>query len=186
MKLSKRKIKNIVFFILIGVLLVPQTRLPIQVLLHKTLAVFSPSINDESEQLKIDDYNWKLKREDNSAFNFETTKGKVVLVNFWATWCPPCIAEMPSMQLLYDDYNDKVEFVFVSNEDFSVINKFLVKNTYTFKVYNPISKYPAGLDITSIPRTFLIDKRGNIVIDKSGAANWNSHSVRETIDTLLK
>lgn len=186
MKLTKNKVKNIIFFILIGVLLIPQTRTPIQIFLHKTLAVFSPSVNKKADQIKIDDYNWKLKREDNSIFNFESTKGKVVLVNFWATWCPPCIAEMPSMQLLYEDYKDVIEFVFISNEDFALINKFVNKNRYTFGVYKPISKYPKDFDVSSIPRTFLIDKRGNVVIDKSGAANWNSHSVRETIDTLLK
>ncbi|WP_396600462.1 TlpA family protein disulfide reductase [Algibacter sp. R77976] len=186
MKLSKSKIKNIIFFIIIGVLLIPQTRQPIQVLLHKTLAVFSPSVIEESEQIIIEDYNWKLKDENDAVFNFEQTKGKVVLVNFWATWCPPCIAEMPSMQLLYDDYKDKIEFAFVSNEEFSKINTFKVANNYTFSVYSPITKYPEGFDVSSIPRTFLIDKAGHIIIDKTGAANWNSDSVRETIDTLLK
>ncbi len=171
---------------MIGLLLVPQTRQPIQVLLHKTLALFGPSIIDESKQLKIEHYNWKLKDENGAILNFENTKGKVVLVNFWATWCPPCIAEMPSMQLLYEDYKDEIEFVFVSNEEFSVINKFISNKGYTFRVFNPITKYPDAFDVTSIPRTFLIDKQGRKVIDKTGAANWNSETVRKTIDELLK
>ncbi len=185
MKLSRSKIKNIIFFIVIGLLLIPQTRQPIQVLLHKSLALFSPSTIDESKQTEIEDYNWSLKTENSTVFNFENTKGKVVLVNFWATWCPPCIAEMPSMQLLYDDYQDKIEFVFVSNEAFSVINKFTSKKGYTFNVYNPMTKYPDSFDVTGIPRTFLIDKNGRIVIDKTGAANWNSEAVRNTINQLL-
>ncbi|WP_298497313.1 TlpA disulfide reductase family protein [uncultured Algibacter sp.] len=185
MKISKSKIKNIIFFIMIGVLLFPKTRQPIQVLLHKTLAVFSPSINDASNQIKIDDYNWRLKDENGTVFNFEQLKDKVVLVNFWATWCPPCIAEMPSMQSLYNDYKGKIEFVFVSNEDNLKIDKFKSENDYTFKVYSPITKYPEGFNVSSIPRTFLIDKTGNIVIDKTGAANWNSKTVRTTIDKLL-
>ncbi len=170
---------------LIGVLIIPQTRLPIQVLLHKSLALFSPSTIDASKQNTIKDYNWILKNNKGVIFNFEETKGKVVLINFWATWCPPCIAEMPSMQLLYDDYKDKIEFVFVSNETFSVINEFIQKNEYNFEVYNPITKYPDTFNVSSIPRTFLIDKEGNIVVDKTGAANWNSEKVRKTIDALL-
>jgi len=185
MKFSRSKIKNIIFFIIIGVLLIPQTRQPIQVLLHKSLAIFSPSTIDESKQILVEDYNWGLKDQDGTAFNFEGTNGKVVLVNFWATWCPPCIAEMPSMQLLYDDYKDKIEFVFVSNEEFSVINEFVSKKGYTFNVYNPMTKYPDVFDVSSIPRTFLIDKNGRIVIDKTGAANWNSKAVRNTIEKLL-
>ena len=166
-------------------LLFPQTRQPIQVLLHKSLALFSPSIIDESKQIKVENYNWELKVEDGTIFNFEDTKGKVVFVNFWATWCPPCIAEMPSMQLLYDDYKDSIEFVFVSNEGFPVINKFISKNEYTFKVYNALTKYPEHFNVSSIPRTFLIDKTGKIIIDKTGAANWNSKAIRKTIDKLI-
>ncbi|PWH83001.1 thiol-disulfide oxidoreductase [Algibacter marinivivus] len=186
MKLSKGKIKNIVFFTLIGLLLIPQTRQPIQVLLHKSLALFSPSIIDESNQIIVEDYNWILKDESGLSFNFKSTKGKVVLINFWATWCPPCIAEMSSMQALYEDYKDVVEFVFVSDEKFSVISKFMNEKEYTFKVYKPISEYPNKFNISSIPRTFLIDKSGRIIIDKTGAANWNSESVKEVINDLLK
>ncbi|MDO5977526.1 TlpA family protein disulfide reductase [Flavivirga spongiicola] len=185
--MSRKKIslKNIIFLIIIAALIIPQTRLPIQIMLHKGLALFGPSVIKDTKQANLTNYNWKLKGEQ-GAFNFEETKGKVVLVNFWATWCPPCIAEMPSMQALYNDYKDRIEFIFVSNEDDAVINQFLNKNNYTFKVYNPLTKYPESFDVTSIPRTFLIDKQGDIVIDKGGAANWNSDTVRKTIDDLLK
>ncbi|GAA4954858.1 hypothetical protein GCM10023314_30690 [Algibacter agarivorans] len=186
MKISKPRIKNIIFLIVIGLLLIPQTRQPIQVLLHKGLALFSPSIINESKQVILSDYNWRLEGEGGTTINFEDTKGKVVLVNFWATWCPPCIAEMPSMQSLYNDYQGEIAFVFVSNEAHSKINKFLNENNYSFKVYSPITNYPESFNVTSIPRTFLIDKSGNIVIDKNGAANWNSESVRNTIDNLLQ
>ncbi|MDO5969982.1 TlpA disulfide reductase family protein [Flavivirga aquimarina] len=185
LKRKKISLKNIAFLIIIVILIIPQTRQPIQVFLHKGLALFSPSIISNEKQPSLVHYNWKLKDEQ-SVFNFEAIKGKVVLVNFWATWCPPCIAEMPSMQALYNDYKDHVAFVFVSNEDYTVINPFLNKNKYTFKVYNPLTKYPESFDVISIPRTFLIDKQGHIVIDKTGAANWNSDTVRKTIDNLLK
>lgn len=185
MSISKVKKKNFLFLIIVAVLIIPQTRLPIQVLLHKGLALISPSVTNENKQIGLENYNWNLKDINGSDFNFREVKGKVVLINFWATWCPPCIAEMPSMQLLYDDYKDKVDFVFVSSESEVTINTFLKKNEYSFQVFNPISEPPKHLNIKSIPRTFLIDKKGNIVIDKSGAANWNSDSVRKTIDRLL-
>ncbi len=60
------------------------------------------------------------------------------------------------------------------------------KNGYDFNVQIPKTEYPEIFDVSSIPRTFLIDKAGSIVMDKTGAANWNSKTVRETIDVLLK
>lgn len=185
MKITKSKRNNIIFLIVFAVLLIPQTRKPIQVFLQKGLALISPPVINENKQSSITDYNWKLKDESGTILNFEDTKEKVVLVNFWATWCPPCIAEMPSLQKLYNDYNNKIEFVFVSDESFKTINSFLEKNNYTFKVYKEASKSDF-FNIRGIPRTFLIDKQGKVVIDKTGAANWNSDSVRQTIDDLLK
>ncbi|WOD43905.1 TlpA family protein disulfide reductase [Hwangdonia lutea] len=185
MKINKPKKSTIIFLIMIALLLIPQTRKPIQVFIQKGLALISPSIIDDNKQSQIADYNWKLKDENGTIFNFEENKGKVILVNFWATWCPPCIAEMPSLQKLYDDYNDKIDFVFVSDESFKKINSFLEKNNYTFKVYNQASQSDF-FNVRGIPRTFLIDKQGKVVIDKTGAANWNSDSVRSTIDALLK
>ncbi|GAA3597313.1 TlpA disulfide reductase family protein [Flavivirga amylovorans] len=182
---KKISLKNIVYLVVIAVLIIPQTRQPIQILLHKGLALFSPSVISQEKQTSLVNYDWMLKDNQGGNLDFEEVKGRVVLVNFWATWCPPCIAEMPSMQALYNDYKDRVEFVFVSNEDHAVIDPFLNKNSYTFKVYNPLTKYPESFDITSIPRTFLINTEGDIIIDKNGAANWNSDTVRKTIDDLL-
>lgn len=185
MSILKIKKSNLIFIIIITLLIIPQTRQPIQVLLQKGLAQISPSTIRESKQDTIDDYNWNLKDINGNFFNFKETKGKVVLINFWATWCPPCIGEMPNMQSLYNDYNSKIEFIFVSNESRKVISNFLNKNEYSFPVYNPLTAYPNAFNVKSIPRTFLIDKKGNIVIDKIGAANWDSDSVRNKIDSLL-
>ncbi len=185
MKINKSKRNNIFFLIVIAILIIPQTRKPIQVFIQKGLALISPSAINENKQSSITSYNWKLKDENETIFNFEETKGKVVLVNFWATWCPPCIAEMPSLQKLYSDYNNRVEFVFISDEPFETIHSFLEKNNFAFKVYKEAPKSDF-FNVKSIPRTFLIDKQGKIVIDKTGAANWNSESVRNTIDDLLK
>jgi len=185
MKLSKSRIKNLIFLAAIALLLIPQTRTPIQVFLNKGLALFGPSVEDATNLKQVTDYNWRLKSIDGQVLDFNTVKGKVVLINFWATWCPPCIAEMPSMRALYADYKDKIDFIFVSNEDAETINAFLSKNNYTFEVYNPLTNYPDAFNVKGIPRTFLIDAEGNIVIDKTGAANWNNDTVRNTIDSLL-
>jgi len=188
MKLKTPKFSNIAFVVIIVLLVWPKTRQPIQVFLHKGLAMFSPSEISENDRETLASYNWKLQSlddVDDVDYDFEQAKGKVVLVNFWATWCPPCIAEMPSLQGLYDDYGDRIEFLLVSEEKETIIQKFLNKHEYSFEIYRPITEIPEMLKTRSIPRTFIIDKDGHIVIDKSGAANWNSEAVRAVIDKLL-
>lgn len=186
MKITKKQRNNFIFIIIIAVLIIPQTRQPIQILLHKGLALFSPSVVDKDERIQLTNYDWKLVDEEGHSFDFNDTKGKVVLVNFWATWCPPCIAEMPSLERLYTTYKDDVIFLMVSNEEQDVISKFKEKNDYDFLVYSTVTKNPEIFDTASIPRTYVIDKDGTIVIDKSGAADWNSAKVKKLLNSLLK
>lgn len=186
MKLSKSQISNLVFLVVIAILIIPQTRKPIQVFLNKGFALISPSIEKKENQTTLKSYEWKLKDENGNIFDFESVKGKVVFINFWATWCPPCIAEMPSIQNLYKDYKDKVEFLLVTNDPYSEINEFLDENNYDFQILRPVTFNTSVFDVSTIPRTFLIDKAGKIIIDETGAANWNSDKVRLVIDNLLK
>jgi thiol-disulfide isomerase/thioredoxin len=185
MKLTRPKAKNILFFVFIAIIIIPQTREPIQIFINKGLALFSPSEVKETNRKQLLDYNWQLIDINDNTTNLNASKNKVILVNLWATWCPPCIAEMPSLDKLYADYKDKVDFYFVSNEKPDVLKSFLDKNNYQFNVHIAQSKYPEVFDVSSIPRTYLIDKNGYMIFDKKGAANWNSETVRNTIDKLL-
>lgn len=186
MKNIKRS--NIFIIAIVLLLLIPQTRKPIQVFLNKGIAlVVKPSPIDDSKRKTLTNYHWKLKSVEGETFNLDSVKGKVIVVNFWATWCPPCIAEMPSLEALYRNYasNDDVVFLFVSNEDSNKLYEFMVHNNYSFPVYKPLTQYPSEFNVSSIPRTFVIGKTGDIVIDKSGAADWDSDVVKSTIESLL-
>jgi len=186
---KKSKIYNSVFIIFIALLIFPQTRLPIQVFINKGIAlIVKPSVIDDSERKVISNYDWKLKDISGNTFDFGTSEGKVIIINFWTTWCPPCIAEMPSLEELYQKYkmNEDVVFLFVSNEETEVLYEFMTHKNYSFEVYQSLTSYPKEFDVSSIPRTFIISKKGKIVIDKSGAANWSSERVTNAIDDLLK
>jgi len=186
MKFRKPKTSDIVFVAIIALLIIPQTRQPIQIALHSVLSKFSPSVIEKDEQLEVSYASWKLIDLSGKEINYSETKGKVVFVNLWATWCPPCIAEFDGIQGLYNDYSDKVEFLLVSDESPETIQKFLDKKGYNVPIFNPLNNYPEDFQARSIPRTYIIDKEGRIVVDKKGAANWNSDKIRNELDELLK
>lgn len=186
MKFTKSQRNNSILLVIILVMIIPQTRQPLQILVQKGLALFSPSVIERDERSTLSSYQWNLIDENSVPFDFNNAKGKVVLINFWATWCPPCIAEMPHLEALYSDYKDRVLFLLVSDESPEVVSKFKAKNEYDFKVYASMSKVPKELQTTAIPRSFILDKNGRIVIDKTGAANWNSDSIRTLLDELLE
>lgn len=129
------------------------------------------------------------KREPLPAFDFTLTdqygnthtlsdyKGKVVFLNFWATWCPPCKEEMPDIEALYQEYGQNTEDIiflgvanprseaYPNNQDIEKekINDFLDENNYTFPVvYDETGKVLNDYFITAFPTTFMIDKDGNI------------------------
>ena len=185
MKLNKSKIFNIAIVVIIILLLIPQTGKTLKVGVHKVFGMFSPSEVAESNRKTLTSYDWKLSNAKGEQFSFTESKGKVVFINLWATWCPPCIAEMPSMQKLYNDYNDKVIFLFVSNEHQNKVATFFEKKGYNLPSFLPLSEIPEELYSRTIPATYIIDKKGVIVVDKKGAANWNGGSVRNLLDRLL-
>ena len=92
-------------------------------------------------------------------------RGKVIFLNFWATWCPPCRQEMPHIQTLWDEMKDRDDVVFIaaSSEDVDTIKKFLAKSSYTFPIYTAPQESVAGSYHTqSIPSIFTIDAKGVI------------------------
>ena len=93
-------------------------------------------------------------------------RGKVICINFWATWCAPFVAEMPSLQSLYDSYGDKVTFLFIANDEVETVDTFMQKRGYTLPIYYVDNEVPTALEHSSIPTTYWIDKSGRIVIKK--------------------
>ena len=185
MKISKEQRSNLILLAILVILLFTPIGTTIKVWVNRLIA-FSPSVEKVENREILTDYNWTLIDLKGKASSFEEAKGKVVMLNFWATWCAPCIAEMPSMQALYYDYKVKMYFSYVSSDnDIEKVKNFISKNKYTLPVYMPGTFSPKMLESNNIPATFILSKDGSIVIDKVGAADWNSQKVREQLDKLL-
>ena len=178
---------NILFYGLIIFILTPYGRPKfIQVFSYVKSAVMPSKAIDISKRIQIVSLDLALRNVDNvSDFNLKDQKGKVILLNYWATWCPPCRDEMPSLQSLYNDYKDKIVFVFLTQDDKNKVAKFYAENNYQFPTYNLISNPSPEISTRTLPTTFIIDKNGKLAAKETGASNWNSSGVRKMLDGLL-
>jgi thiol-disulfide isomerase/thioredoxin len=184
MKISKKQWINSAFIVGIILILFTPVGFHARVFVGRFLATSAAVIKTEF-RVPVENYNWQLTTANGNAFNFADAKGKVILVNFWATWCPPCVAEMPSLQELYKDYGDKVVFMFVAQDKVEAVATFIAKKEYTLPVYFATSEAPSVLSSKTIPTTYVISKEGKISIAKTGVANWNSEKTRAILDGLL-
>lgn len=189
MNFIKKNLSNILFVLFIIFLFTPYG-LPVRSLLIKGVSIVKTKIlpieMDEEDKVKIDNYNWELEDVSGNRVNFTGFQNKVIVVNFWATWCPPCIAEMPGFQKLYDEYGDRVSFVFVANDKKDKVQKFIQDKSYTFPVFFQVSRAPQQLQSSSLPTTYFIDTEGRIHVNEVGAADWNSDKVKKVLDRLLQ
>ncbi|UII30570.1 TlpA family protein disulfide reductase [Fulvivirga ulvae] len=130
------------------------------------------------------DFNFTLQALDGQTVKFEDFKGKVIFLNVWATWCAPCIAEMPGIQDLYNKIDNKdIVFVMLSMDDsIEKPKRFIAKKEYTFPVYLPASRVPDVFRSPSIPTTYVISKDGKIVAKKVGMANYDTKSFRKFLN----
>src|SRR5713226_494838 len=118
-------------------------------------------------------------------------RGKVVFLNVWATWCGPCLEEMPSMETLYDEFKERQDFVILAvSEDTKgrdTVIPYVTKNGYHFPVLlDPDNKISEAYNVSGVPETFIIDKSGRIVAHHMGAFDWSSADVKEALRELLE
>jgi thiol-disulfide isomerase/thioredoxin len=130
--------------------------------------------------------NSELVDSNNMPINLTQFRGKIVLINNWASWCPPCVAEMPSIQKLKNTLKgEDIVFIMVSYDDQpEKAMRFIQKKNFDFEVYFPGKKY--AFHTESIPATFVLDKNGNVLAAHQGMANFDKPEVIEKFKSLLK
>ena len=115
-------------------------------------------------------------------------RGNVVFLNFWATWCPPCVIEMPSMQKLHRRFKDK-NFVMVainSQETDAQVKSFFDKYKLSFTgLLDSSGEVGTGFDVNALPTTFVLDKEGRIIGRALGPRDWDSQASVALFDYLI-
>ena len=184
MRLAGKHLSNIIFVAFLALFFLTPLGFRIRVFVSNIIA-FSPSELAVEEKKVLKDYDWRLTDATGRPFLFERVKGKVVVLNHWATWCPPCVAEMPEFQPLYTSKKEEVTFLFVANDEKIKVDAFMQKNGFSLPVFYGLTKAPDLLFAKAIPTTFSIDRKGKIHMKKTGAANWDSEPVHDLLNSLI-
>ncbi|MBR3654949.1 MAG: TlpA family protein disulfide reductase [Elusimicrobia bacterium] len=133
-------------------------------------------------------YDFTLQDLEGKPVSLSDYKGKVVFIDFWATWCPPCRASIPAVENLYEQYKDNEDFVVLGinlQEDKDTILKFMKKQKMNYPVLLSDKKVISNYKISSIPRFFIIDKNGEIYNKYVGFAPGVEELWQKDIKKLL-
>lgn len=175
---------NIINVLLIGVFLVlvfvPSAKaLMIRGLME--IGLFKPGLTNAaviSAPVKsIDLSEIKFKDASGKTVDLKSLKGKVIFLNFWATWCPPCLAEMPAINKLYERFKADKNVIFLlvdADGDFVKAHKYMDRKKFKLPVYQVASNIPKEIYKGSLPTTVVFDKHGRVVYNEIGAANYGS------------
>ena len=148
--------------------------------------LFNPDLVPEQDRLEAD-LRFSVVDAEGELRTPESSAGEVRFINFWATWCAPCLAEMPAIARLHDDYGEKVEFIMVSmDDDLELAVRFLESKEYGLNAVKPASSIPRSLTTGLIPTTVVVDRKGRIAVHEAGMADYDSRKFRDLLDRLLE
>lgn len=133
-----------------------------------------------------DYFNFTVTDWDGNEVELKDFKGKPVILNFWASWCPPCKGEMPDFEDAYKEHGDKIQFMMINltdgnRETVELAKKHITDNDYSFPVFfDTKAEVGYSFSVSSIPATYLVDENGNVVGHAIGAID------RKTLDEAIK
>ncbi len=175
---------------LAAILLVPGWRLAVASWLQSGLlatGLFKPSPQVSEVALSDRDYSMTLEDMEGRKVNLHQWQEKTLFINFWATWCAPCIAEMPGISQLYAEMKEdpNINFLIISvDNDWQKAQQFTHDKGYQFPIYRVVDGIPPVLFSKSIPATFVIAPGGKVVLKQLGMANYNQSEFQEFLKSL--
>jgi thiol-disulfide isomerase/thioredoxin len=146
------------------------------------LSACSGNSNDSKDEISITDI--KLKELNDQPIDLTQYEGKTVFINFWATWCKPCIQEMPTIAAAQEKLkNENIIFLFASNEEPDQIESFSKKHAYPFH-YVHLENMEA-LNIQALPTTYVFNPEGKMKFSENGFRNWDDPTNIELITKIV-
>jgi thiol-disulfide isomerase/thioredoxin len=186
MKFVKKNILNALFIVMLLVIVfVPDAKaFFIKGLME--VGFYSPKVEMPKE--KVSGLNGiQFKDAKGKLIDLGDLKGKVIFLNFWATWCPPCRAEMPSINKLYVQFKSDKDIVFIfadADGDFVKSNEFMASRKYEMPVYKVESNISEQIFTGSLPTTVIFDKQGRLSFKHEGVANYADKKIVDFLNKL--
>ena len=185
MKKQKNLIFLVVIFLVIGFAYYAYNSLNVS-----PAEVSSDNKSDSSLDDKPDAPDFKVYDKDNNEVNLSDFKGEYIVINFWASWCSPCRAEMDHFQEAYDKYSEKgVKFFMINatdgdRETVQTASEYFKENSYDMDIYFDVD-FDASINysVRSLPTTFFIDKDGKVIAYKLGT--FEKDLLFDSIDSLI-
>ena len=135
--------------------------------------------------LGIVDEKWSGRALDGTSKTMASLRGRVTLIGFWATWCMPCVAELPSFVRLRDSVRgEPIDLLLVTDEDAGKVKRFLNDRGLDLPVYLSDGRVPAAFAAPGVPATFIVNRGGEVVYRHIGAADWGDETVRRFLLAL--
>lgn len=131
----------------------------------------------DGPMLTENDFNFSMFTTSGKQISLDDFRGEIVFLNLWASWCPPCVAEMPTINTLQENVSDleNINFVLLSlDQEQEKAVAFMKNREFTLPYYFPASRIPEKLYSQYLPTTFVISKKGKIIYKKEGIANYSA------------
>src|SRR5690554_1813723 len=151
----------------------------------QSLVLATGLIKPDTEKSSVDkslDYQARFTDVNNNTIYLENFQGRALFINLWATWCPPCRAEMPHISDLYEELKDvdNLDFFMIAlDEDFEKSKKFVSNKGFSFPIVHAAFGLNSSLHSQSIPTTIVVDRTGKIIFYHEGMSNFNTKEFKE-------
>jgi thiol-disulfide isomerase/thioredoxin len=186
----RRNLSSIVLIVLPGVLLFNPNAKAFFLKAMLSTGFLNASTKKESKTVNTAEMDALLFTDKNGTLlNTADLKGKVIFINFWATWCPPCIAEMGSVNALYNKLKNDPRFVFIiadTDNNLQQSAAFMNKHQYDLPVYQITGPVNGDLFSGTLPTTLIIDSNGNLIQQHEDIANYDTKAMVLFLQSLLQ
>lgn len=139
--------------------------------------------------LSENDYRFTMSTSDGKTISLSDFRGDIVFVNVWASWCPPCVAEMPTIETLYENVSSKenIRFILLSlDEEQQKAVEFMEGKDFAMPYYFPASGLPNAFRSEYLPTTYIISKEGQVIYKKEGIADYSSANFAQWMRQLAE
>lgn len=168
-------LKKYPFQLLLWSLLLIQCRVPVHNQVHQNKARI---MDERLAKIKMTDL-------DGHPVTLAHFAGKPVFINFWATWCGPCISEMKSVETAAQRFGNDIVFLAASSEPLELLQSFSQTHTYSFKLVHLDVSY-LDVYVVALPTTFLVDRNGQLFSEEEGYRDWTNERIQNKLELLTK